>query len=290
LAYSCFFTIFYLRVSFGGTAENTMNVGERKLFEYGIRNVLDVSYGAYVVNGAYTGNSSPTGAPKHNDVVATVRELLSGNIADVRLSAREASTSISIIQTFANAVDGIAAKLAKMEELAKKASSPDYSRVEIEAMQKEFKSLAKEINETVKNTEYDFNKIFTSAGESISIPIGDGSKVDIFAKDFSFNSQGLDLTTDPKSALSNIKKAITNLNEYKQYLNGQVARVEAATAIIESELESAMGVELDAFTPKVAIETAVHIASQVSQDSSTALGTQANVTADEALQLLKGRS
>ncbi|MFB0556221.1 MAG: flagellin [Phycisphaerae bacterium] len=252
--------------------------------------MLDVSYGAYVVKGAYSGNSSPTGAPKHNDAVATVRELLNGNIADVRLSAREANTAISIIQTFANAADGIAAKLAKMEELAKKASSPDYSRVEIEAMQKEFKILAKEINETVKSTEYDFNKIFTSAGESISIPIGDGSSVDIFARDFSFNSQGLDLTTDPKSALSNIKKAITNLNEYKQYLNRQVSRVEDATAIIESELESAMGIELDDFTPEVAIETAVHIASQLSQDSSTAFGTQANVTADEALQLLKGRS
>ncbi len=222
--------------------------------------------------------------------MATVRELLDGNIADVRLSAREASTAISIIQTFANAADGITAKLAKMEELAKKASSPDYSRVEIEAMQKEFKSLGKEINETVKNTEYDFNKIFTSAGESISIPIGDGSSVDIFARDFSFNSQGLDLTANPKSALSIIKKAITNLNEYRQYLKRQAARVEDATATIESELESAMGVESDDFTPEVAIETAVHIASQVSQDSSTAFGTQANVTADKALQLLKGRS
>jgi len=222
--------------------------------------------------------------------VATIRELLNGNIADIRLSAREASTAISIIQTFSNAADGIAAKLAKMEELAKKASSPDYSRVQIETMQNEFKSLAEEINEIVQSTEYDYNKIFTAAGKSISIPIGDGSSVDIFARDFSFNSQGLDLTTDPKSALSNIKKSITNLNEYKQYLNRQVARVEDTTATIESELESAMGIELDDFTPEVAIETAVHIASQVSQDSPIALDMQANVGPSIALQLLKGRS
>jgi len=269
---------------------NNRQLGGKKLFEYGIRNVLDFSYGAYVINGAYSGNSSPAGAPKHNDAVATVRELFNGNIADVRLSAREASTAVSIIQTSANAADGIAAKLAGMEELAKKASSPDYSRVQIEAMQKEFKSLAKEINDIVKNTEYNYNKIFTTAGESISIPIGNGSSVDIFARDFSFNSQGLDLTADPKSAMSNIKKAITNLNEYKQYLNRQVARVEDTTAIIESDLESTMGIELDDFTPEVAIEIASHIASQVSQDSATSLDTQANFTADEALQLLKGRS
>ena len=221
--------------------------------------------------------------------MATIRELLNGNIADVRLSAREASTAVSIIQIFANAVDSIAVKLARMEELAKKASSPDYSQVQIEAMQKELKNFAEEINEIVKSTEYDYNKIFTSAGKSISIPIGDGSNIDIFARDFSFNSQGLDLTTDPKSALSNIKKAITNLNEYKQYLNRQVARVEDATAIIESELESAMGVGLDDFTPDLANETAVHIAIQVSQDSSSALDMQANTEPSIALQLLKDR-
>ncbi len=82
--------------------------------------------------------------------MATIRELLNGNIADVRLSAREASTALSIIQIFANAVDSIAVKLARMEELAKKASSPDYSQVQIEAMQKELQDLATEINDIVK--------------------------------------------------------------------------------------------------------------------------------------------
>ena len=176
-----------------------------------------------------------------------------------------------------------------MEELAKKASSPDYSRVQVEAMQTELKDLAKEIYDIVNGTEYNYNKIFTAAGESISIPIGNGSSVDIFARDFNFNSQGLDLTTDQKSALSNIKKAITNLNEYKQYLNRQFARMENATATIESELESAMGVGLDDFTMDFAIETAVHIASRLSQDSSSALDMQANTEPSIALQLLKDR-
>ena len=258
--------------------------------EFEFRNVLDVSYGAYVVNGVFSGKSNPKGTSNHNDAVATIRELLDGNIADVRLSAREASTAVSIIQTFSSAVVGIAAKLGKMEELAKKASSPDYSRVQVEAMQKKLNSLAKEINEIVQNTEYDYNKIFTSAGESISIPIGDGSSVDIFARDFSFNSQGLDLTADPWSALSNIKKAITDLNEYRQYLNRQVARAEDATATIESKLESAIGVRLDDFAPDIALEKANYTANIILDDRSTSHNTQANIPSDEALQLLKVRS
>ena len=176
-----------------------------------------------------------------------------------------------------------------MEELAEKASSPDYSQVQVEAMQTELQALATEINDVVKSTEYDFNKPFTAAGQAISIPIGDGSRVDIFAKDFSFNAQGMDLISEPKTVSSNIKKAITNLNEYKQYLNRQVARVEDATATIEFKLASAMGVGLDNFTPDLANEIVFHIASELSQDSSTALNMQANTEPSIALHLLKDR-
>jgi flagellin-like hook-associated protein FlgL len=176
-----------------------------------------------------------------------------------------------------------------MEELAEKASSPDYSQVQVEAMQTELQALATEINDIVKGTEYNYNKIFTDAGQAISIPIGDGSRVDIFAKDLSFNAQGLDLTTDAKSALSNVKKAIKELSEYRTYLNRQAARVEDATATIEFKLQSAMGVGLDDFTPDLAIETAFHIASELSQDSSTALNMQANTEPSIALHFLKDR-
>jgi hypothetical protein len=50
-----------------------------------------------------------------------------------------------------------------------------------------------------------------------------------------------------------------------------------------------MGVGLDDFTPDLANETVVHIASKLSQDSSTALDTQANTEPSIALQLLKDR-
>lgn len=267
---------------------NTPQIGgERKLFDYEFRNVLDVSYGAYVVNEAYSGSSNTTGARNHNDVVATIRELLNADTADIRLSARNASTAVSIIQTLAHATDSIAAKLSKMEELANKAISPDYSHVQVEQMQKEFNNLAKEINNLVKSAEYNYNKIFTAIGKSISILIGDGSRVDIFASDLSFNAQGLDLTADPKTALSSIKKAIKELGEYRTYLDRQVARVEDAVATIESELESAMGVDLNDFTADLALETVVHIASELSQDSSGALDTQANTEPSTVLRLLK---
>jgi len=262
--------------------------GQRELLEF--RNVLDVSYGAYVVSGAYSRAGNLTGAPKHNEAVAIIRELLGGNTADVRLSAREASTAISIVQTLTNVADTIALTLAKMQELAEKASSPDYSQVQVEEMQKEFEGLAAEINKIVEKTDYNFNKLFTADGRSISIPIGDGSKIDIFARDFSFDAEGLNLTTSPESALSKIKTATENLSEYRQYLSKQAARVEDATAIIESEIEGAMGVDLDDFRPVFAGQTASYVANLILDNTSTILDAQANVEPSTALHLLKDSS
>ena len=227
-----------------------------------------------------------TGAPNNNDAVATIRELLSGKAADVRLSARDASTAVSIVQTFTKAVDAIDAYLTKMQELAEKAPSPDYSQVQVEEMQKQFQDMAEEINQAVNSTEYNHNKLFTADGKSISIPIGNGSKIDIFAKDFSFDAQGLDIATDPQKALSKVQDAIENIAEYRKYLSRQAARLEEATAVLESEIESAMGIDLNDFKPDLALETASYAASVISEDKAAYLDTQANLTPDEALKLL----
>jgi flagellin-like hook-associated protein FlgL len=165
------------------------------LFEF--RNVLDVTYGAYVVKGAYRGvgtsGDNAAAASERDQAVALIRELLRGNISAVRQSTRDASTAVSIVQTFAGAIDTIADKLGQMKELAAKAPSPDYSQPQVEQMQEQFESLAKQISQTSESTEYNYNKLFTADGEAVSIPIGDGSNVDIFARDFTFDAQGVNI-------------------------------------------------------------------------------------------------
>ena len=259
----------------------------RNLFEYEFRNVLDFSYGAYVVNGVYSGSSNPTGAPNHNDAVAIIRELLCGNTADVRLQARDASTAVSIVQTFTKAIDTIAGKLTKMQELTKKARSGDDSQVQVEEMQTQIQDMAEQINQTVDSTEYNFNKPFADNGKTFSIPLGNGSKTDIFARNFHFNAKGINIETNPQNALSAINEAITNINEYKTYLDRQAARLEEITAAIESEIQGAMGVDMKDFQPELATPMADYAASLVSQDKQTSLNTQANLTPDEILKLLE---
>jgi flagellin-like hook-associated protein FlgL len=224
--------------------------------------------------------------------VAIIRDLLRGKTAAVRQNARDASTAVSVFQIFTDAADVIGSNLTRMKELAKKASSPDYSRVQVEEMQKEFEKLAKEINEIAKSTkidsaEYDYNKLFTAEGKAVSISIGDGSRIDIFARDLSFDAAGLSLAADPAGALSEIEEAIEDLSEYNGYLTRQTARLEDATAVIELELESAMGVDLSEFDVDVGRQVAGNMKGEISENVSVLAYIQANLTPDRALQLLQ---
>ena len=59
------------------------------------------------------------------------------------------------------------------------------------------------------------------------------------------------------------------------------------TAVIESEIQGAMGVDMKDFQPELAAPIAEYAASLIVQDKQTSLNTQANLTSDKILKLLK---
>jgi flagellin-like hook-associated protein FlgL len=264
-------------------------LGNKTLFEF--KNVLDVTYGAYVVNGAYTGVSASGGdstrIPDHDQTVAVIREFLAGRTAAVRQSASDASTAVSAVQIFTDAIDSLTEKLTKMSELAKKAQYQDNSPVQVEQMQKQFRNLAQQINQIANGTEYKFNKPFSGGGRTLSIPAGNGTKIDIYARDFRINAEELNIETDPQKALSKVNEAITNIREYKTYLDRQAARLRDITTAIESEIHGAMNVDMHDFQPELAAPMGDYTVRLMSQDKQTSLNTQANFTPDEILKLLK---
>jgi len=174
-----------------------------------------------------------------------------------------------------------------MSELAQKALGPDYSQFQVEEMQKQFLNLAHEINQTVNGTEYQFNKPFSGSGKTLSISIGNSSKIDIFARDFRFDAEDSNIATDPQDALSAVNKAITNIAEYKTYLDRQAAHIIDITAAIESDIQGAIGVNMQDFQPELAIPMAEKAASLISQNKQTSLNTQANLAPGKILKLLK---
>jgi capsid protein len=249
---------------------------------------LDVSYGAYVVKGAYSGSSAATGGPEHDEGVASILELSRGHVEAIRKEAREISTSVSLAQRFRDDLDAIKAKLEAMEQLTGRASGPDHNEVKVEEMQGQFGELAKLIEETSEKTKHKFNSVFDSEGKSFSLAVGDGSHIDILAKDVSFDATGLDLTTDPVAAKLAVTKAIEEMNEYDGHLDKQIDNLMEATDSLEQDLVGAMGVEVNDFTPELAGRAVHAFISEAAKDQekSGLIGMQANVDPERTLQLL----
>jgi len=160
-------------------------------------------------------------------------------------------------------IETIAEKLIKMMELAKKALEPYYSHLQADEMQQHFQKLVKEINQTANSTEYNFSKPFAESDKTFSIPIGNDLKIDILARDFRFDAQGLNIGKDPQNALSMVNEAITSIDEYKIYLERQATHLKDITVAFELEIQGAMGVDMGDFQPELAVPMADYAASLI---------------------------
>jgi hypothetical protein len=223
--------------------------------------------------------------------VAIIREFIQGNVYDVRLSAPEANSDVSMVQMFVDAAERIHVNLKLMEGLAEKATNGYYTSTDKVSMQKMLELLGNDINNIVESTEYDGNKLFTSEGETITKVImrsvGSVSTINLFAKDLSVDVISLDLVTDAGGVLAVIQDALKRANEVVTYLNSQNRLLQDAMAVIDDTVSSAAGINTGEFGFKIidkmmsyftsAIQNAPYISSQM----------QSNITANEALYLLR---
>lgn len=259
------------------------------MFEF--NNIFDTAYGTCAVNKAYgifnSSNDSSTRTPVRDQTVAAIQELFTddNDIVSLQLSAKDAGTAVSTIQIFSDAIETITEKLAKILELAIKALESYQLQGQVE--QQQFRNLAKEINQIADNTKYKFNRPLSGSGKTLSIPAGDGSKIDIIAKDFRFNVQGLNIATAPQNALSRINTAIKDISEYKTDLDKKAAHLVDIMKVIESDIQSALDINMQNFQPELAAPMANYTGSMISQNEKKSLDTKASLSADKILKLLK---
>lgn len=224
--------------------------------------------------------------------VATIREYLSGNVVDVRLSAQNSNAATSVVQMFVEAAAGIRDKLGVMEELAEKSAYGNYSELAKAEVQEQVEALAAEINKIVDDTSYvedaegGVNKLLSGQGETIEAYIDKTRSIRLFPRDLSFNVEDVDLTGDASGAHKVIRAAGQAASEYADYLNSQAEILADSMAGFESELAAASGLESDELETETAEEIAVYIAEKISAEPVTSLESQSNITPDEALYLL----
>lgn len=264
------------------------------MLEFG--NVLNVSYGAWVVSGVYKGTGDSAEIPDNDKAVAVIKNLLRGRVGDYWENVHYANEVISALQTLAEGASDINEKLGSMEELAKQATSGTYSDEQIAVMQTELEQLAEEINEITNSAVYDENKFFSAEGQTISISIGNGSNIVIAAKDLSIDTEGLDLTTNAVGTLATIESIIGQNGYYSGYLNKQVERLESVMTLIEDDAKNAMGIgpgDFDTGFVDIVREVAGYAADRTLEEMSALFDAlfdvQANLTPSKVLQLLRGR-
>lgn len=216
-----------------------------------------------------------------------IRELLRGEIAGSLQAARNASDAISMIQTFEGAASSISEILTQMAELATASANGVYSDAQKAIMQEQFKDSANEINKIVDSIEFNGNKLLSAYGRTISIPMSNGSTIDIATMDLSFDAEGLDLTTDSAAALAFVEEQIEQTTSYLGHLKGQAERLEIMLQLTESDVVHAMGFNANISNMDLATEIAAQTMGQILAESVVLLEVQANVLPSRALQLLE---
>lgn len=219
--------------------------------------------------------------------IAIVRQYLLGDTADVRLSAKEANAAVSMVQALEQSATTIHNNLTLMEELAQKAANGYYTNTDKASMQEQLKELANGINNIVDGTEYDGNKLFTNKGQVITISIGKERTIHLSTKDLGFDVENADLTKNAKGTLASIKEALKQTSEYTAYLKSQNKVLRDAMTTIENQMASAVGIEPGNFKTEITEQFIANIRAEISDDKDTFIEMQSNITADEALQLLK---
>jgi flagellin-like hook-associated protein FlgL len=219
--------------------------------------------------------------------IAVIREFLLGDIVDVRLTAQQASEAVSMLQTFEAAATDIYNKLVSMEQLAERALKGRYTDEERATMQEALEALAGDMNNIVATTQYDGNKLFSPQGQTISVPINKLRSIHLIAQDLAFSTENVNLAQDPKAALANIKKAVTQTAEYLDNLSDKNQILRDAMAAVECEMTAAVGIKPGDFETQVSKQFAADLAAAIAEDMDVALQTQANVDAHEALTLLR---
>lgn len=219
--------------------------------------------------------------------VATIREYLRGNFAGIQLTAQRTSAVVSMAQAFEHAAGTIRDKLSLMEELSEKAANGYYTGADRALMQRQLEELAADINEITDSTEHDGNKLFTAKGRTISKSIAHDRTIHLFARDLTFDVQNIDLVGDAKAAAATIKLALKRAGEYSRYLQSQYRLAQDAMATIERQLTSAAGIDSSSLTPDIMEQFVTRLSSRLLDYADTLARTQFNITADQALQLLK---
>jgi hypothetical protein len=194
---------------------------------------------------------------------------------------------VSALQQLKEGLAVIKKRLLAMEELAEKASRPEYNHERVAEMQGQLTEIIESIKHAAVNTADKCKRLSIGECAKTSLAAGDGSQIDIFAKDLTFGATGVDLTSEASAVKSAVAEAIKELLEYGGYFDDQMTLLQERTERIEQEMVLVMGVAASEFIPDLGDEAASDIAEQIAAEAPGSIVMRGHVDPDKTLQLLQ---
>lgn len=226
---------------------------------------------------------------EHISLSATIYELKSA-LSENQLYASNIGAGLSKTQTLTNAIGNITEKTDRMTTLAKQAANGHYTTQQVDAMQTEFDTLINNIDTIAAATQSDGKFMLSSDNDQLSVSIGNGLTIDIEAKDITATSLGItenkNLSTDPPAVLAGLKIASSKIETYKTYLTEKIAALTSASEAIDTQKQSLLATQSAVDTMDSAIKLVASIDSASAAQAGSLLMSQANTTANTAMQLL----
>ena len=254
-----------------------------------VSSLLNIDLATLSVSKTYLSANDRTetnGLIKVTDIVtgnldADIASLKAANFISVKISehrkaAAKAAEAISTIQFFDQTISSIDSVVTQMSALADDItlSTQSYTEEEIAAKQKQFNSLAAQINTIVNSAKSGTNKFLTADGKDLSVTDTKGMVVKVAHRDLSLDIKKLDLSIAYGGAGSIfVDFALEQNKSYRAYLQGKIEQLkEISSADVASDVNSSKAIE---------------IVNGIIDNSELLVKIQAKVPSGKALKLLK---
>ncbi|QJR81818.1 flagellin FliC [Alteromonas pelagimontana] len=272
---------------FVNTNVSSLNA-QRQLFDTG--NTLSTSFER--LSSGFRINSA-----KDDAAGLQISDRMTSQVQGLNQAVRNANDAISLSQTAEGALDETTTSLQRIRQLAIQSQSGINSSADREALQKEVTALVGEISRIATDTQFngvgildgsfgaDF-QIGANSGQTIRVSLSSGSGFGATA----LNVADIDLTSSAgaAAALTAIDSAISSIGGTRADLGALQNRFQSTIRNLSNIAENVSGARSRIRDTDFATETAELTRSQILQQASTTVLSQANQRPQAALSLLGG--
>lgn len=218
--------------------------------------------------------------------VSIIQNPLRGEIANIRQIINEAGLAISWVQKLRESLEGAKGALGKMRDYIREINSFKNSEEEKVKLWGEVKSVAKDYNEMLARIERDGRKMLSVDGETVSMPVGDGSTVGIIADNLRFDVEDLNVFGNSRSMIEKLVEAMEAIRAFDGFLIGVSQRIEKVTTHVQFELEEILDVVENIKERNRNLEIDFYSLTQMLDRAYEAMRSQANIEPETAVELL----